>query len=66
MQDVEEAKDYDFMRSMARHNEVESISDVSSALDSSLRDSKTPRSTFSVVVEEHLVERPCVIDWQTS
>lgn len=58
VQDVEEAKDYDFMRSMARHNEVESISDVSSALDSSLRDSKTPRSTFSVVVEEHLVERP--------
>ncbi|KAE9026902.1 hypothetical protein PR003_g12863 [Phytophthora rubi] len=55
--DVEEAKDYDFMRSMARHHEVESISDVSSALDSSLQEPKAPRSTFSVVEEQHQIER---------
>ncbi|KAE9026176.1 hypothetical protein PF011_g2683 [Phytophthora fragariae] len=55
--DVEEAKDYDFMRSMARHHEVESISDVSSALDSLLQEPKAPRSTFSVVEEQHQIER---------
>ncbi|GMF29624.1 unnamed protein product [Phytophthora fragariaefolia] len=55
--DEEEAKDYDFMRSMARHHEVESISDVSSALDSTLNDPRAPRSTYYVVEEQLQVER---------
>lgn len=53
----EEALDNNFMRSMARHQEVESISDVSSAIESSLLESKTPRSTYSVVEDKLQAER---------
>ncbi|KAL3661555.1 hypothetical protein V7S43_013315 [Phytophthora oleae] len=52
----EDVLDNDFMRSMARH-QVESISDVSSAFESSLLESKPPRSTYSVVEDKLQAER---------
>ncbi|KAG3153996.1 hypothetical protein PC128_g22463 [Phytophthora cactorum] len=52
-EDPEEAKDHDFMRSMARQ-QVESISDVSSAFESSRLE---VRSTYSVVEDKQQAER---------
>jgi len=53
---AEEDRDLEFLRSMARHHEVEDISNVSSAFESSSHELKAPRATYSAVEEKRRLE----------
>ncbi|KAL4171247.1 hypothetical protein KRP22_009343 [Phytophthora ramorum] len=52
-----EAKNHASVRSTARQDEVEEISNVSSTFESALHEPKSPRPTYSVGEDKHQVER---------